>query len=1014
MGRTDSYRNHLQILEQEELEQLYGLPDFDPGDRPAFFTLTPQEYNVMQNYRGASSQVFFVLLLGYFKARHQFFIFDFERRPVDTAFVLRQYFPDIDQKDLITVSRPTRSDQQQGICGLFRYRPFNDAIRQEVYRHASTLAKRHNHAVYLFRSLLHYLHNRKIILPAYSFLRRHIISKVMQAEQSRLEQIIETQMAPTEKSLIDSLPVRPGDGMYPFTAIQKEPSSFDYYRIRRLLDRQKILRPIYKVALRLCDRMDISNGNIRYYSTLATEYKVFDLKRLQSNLSYPYLLCSAYDRYRWANDILTDALRFYVSGLEKSAEKEAEKQLYDHQMEATESLSRVPKVPALFKDTSNDDVLFGEIKKKAFSWLSPEGFDLAINIIYRTRPDKKEIKWLYYQMNKRLISLYLRPICFFLQFGSNQKSDPSMQAINSIKNYVETEKKSLTKVPVEKLNLDFLSDRRKKYIYDRKGDFQPSGYEPALYQELKNRLESGDVFLPHSFVNKNFDRDLIDKNEWIKNKPDIIERSGAPKIQRTARQVLDEWQEIIEPLYKRVNDRIKKGANPSVRVDGEHKDGTAKWHLAYTGTSNPLNHKIYRQFRPIDIAALLQLVDGHTDFQSAFTHLLGSNVRRSTDKQQLIACPVAFGTNYGIGGMAGISDMSYRDLMTTAGSLIHLKALKEANRRIADRTGTLRMYRHYHLRPDVVHSSSDGQKYYTQVPTIISRHSSKYFGLAKGISSLTNVADHIPISAEIIGANEHESHYVFDLLFNNDTDIRPNIHSTDSAGINQVNFAILDMFGYRFAPRYKDISSKSKTIYSFRHPGKYADCPLRPKRQILTGLIMDEWDNFQRITASLAMKTTTQSTIIKKLSSHKRNDRTIRAIAEYNNIVETRHKLHFIDGPDFQKQVQTVLNRGEHVNKLRKHLFHANGGKFKVHTVMEQKIWSECNRLLTNAIIYYNTWLLTELLDFHEQKGNIIEADLIKKVSPIAWQHIHIHGRYTFKIDKVDLDILSIIKNVKI
>src|SRR5680860_145053 len=242
----------------------------------------------------------------------------------------------------------------------------------------------------------------------------------------------------------------------------------------------------------------------------------------------------------------------------------------------------------------------------------------------------------------------------------------------------------------------------------------------------------------------------------------------------------------------------------------------------------------------------------------------------------------------------------------------------------------------------------------------------------------------------------------------------PIIHSTDSAGINQVNFAILDMFGYRFAPRYKDISSKSKTIYSFRHPGKYADCPLRPKRQILTGLIMDEWDNFQRITASLAMKTTTQSTIIKKLSSHKRNDRTIRAIAEYNNIVETHHKLHFIDDPDFQKQVQTVLNRGEHVNKLRKHLFHANGGKFKVHTVMEQKIWSECNRLLTNAIIYYNTWLLTELLDFHEQKGNIIDADLIKKVSPIAWQHIHIHGRYTFKIDKVDPDILSIIKNVKI
>ncbi len=42
---------------------------------------------------------------------------------------------------------------------------------------------------------------------------------------------------------------------------------------------------------------------------------------------------------------------------------------------------------------------------------------------------------------------------------------------------------------------------------------------------------------------------------------------------------------------------------------------------------------------------------------------------------------------------------------------------------------------------------------------------------------------------------------------------------------------------------------------------------------------------------------------------------------------------------------------------------------------MEQKIWMECNRLIANAIIYYNTWLLSELLAYHERQGNVIEAD---------------------------------------
>ena len=81
---------------------------------------------------------------------------------------------------------------------------------------------------------------------------------------------------------------------------------------------------------------------------------------------------------------------------------------------------------------------------------------------------------------------------------------------------------------------------------------------------------------------------------------------------------------------------------------------------------------------------------------------------------------------------------------------------------------------------------------------------------------------------------------------------------------------------------------------------------------------------------------------------------------------------------------------------------------------MEQKIWMECNRLIANAIIYYNTWLLSKLLTYQEGKGNVIEADLIKKVSPIAWQHIHIYGRYIFKVGKVVWDVDAMVRKVKL
>jgi hypothetical protein len=37
----------------------------------------------------------------------------------------------------------------------------------------------------------------------------------------------------------------------------------------------------------------------------------------------------------------------------------------------------------------------------------------------------------------------------------------------------------------------------------------------------------------------------------------------------------------------------------------------------------------------------------------------------------------------------------------------------------------------------------------------------------------------VPCNARIIGTHEHESHFVFDILHNNTTNIRPERHSTD-------------------------------------------------------------------------------------------------------------------------------------------------------------------------------------------------------------------------------------------
>ncbi|MEW8291730.1 MAG: Tn3 family transposase, partial [Candidatus Thiodiazotropha endolucinida] len=47
-------------------------------------------------------------------------------------------------------------------------------------------------------------------------------------------------------------------------------------------------------------------------------------------------------------------------------------------------------------------------------------------------------------------------------------------------------------------------------------------------------------------------------------------------------------------------------------------------------------------------------------------------------------------------------------------------------------------------------------------------------------------------------------------------------------GTNQVNFVLPHLFGYRFAPRYREFRGKFQTgLYGFRHPSACDGYPLK-------------------------------------------------------------------------------------------------------------------------------------------------------------------------------------------
>ena len=106
------------------------------------------------------------------------------------------------------------------------------------------------------------------------------------------------------------------------------------------------------------------------------------------------------------------------------------------------------------------------------------------------------------------------------------------------------------------------------------------------------------------------------------------------------------------------------------------------------------------------------------------------------------------------------------------------------------------------------------------------------------------------------------------------------------------------------------------------------------------------------------------------------------------------------------------MNRGENYHQLRRAVSFASFGKLRFKTEYEQDLWSECSRLIANCIIFYNASLLSHLLEHQEKSGDTQGAEAVKKISPIAWQHINLHGRYEFQKPLDPLDVDAIIREM--
>ena len=142
----------------------------------------------------------------------------------------------------------------------------------------------------------------------------------------------------------------------------------------------------------------------------------------------------------------------------------------------------------------------------------------------------------------------------------------------------------------------------------------------------------------------------------------------------------------------------------------------------------------------------------------------------------------------------------------------------------------------------------------------------------------------------------------------------------------------------------------------------------------------------------------TQGTLIRKLCTYTAPNPTRRAIFEFDKLVRSIYTLRYLRDPQLERNVHRSQNRIESYHQLRSTIAQVGGKKeLTGRTDIEIEISNQCARLIANAIIYYNSAILSHLLTKCEASGNAKAVALITRMSPAAWRHILLNGHYTFQ-----------------
>jgi TnpA family transposase len=193
-------------------------------------------------------------------------------------------------------------------------------------------------------------------------------------------------------------------------------------------------------------------------------------------------------------------------------------------------------------------------------------------------------------------------------------------------------------------------------------------------------------------------------------------------------------------------------------------------------------------------------------------------------------------------------------------------------------------------------------------------------------------------------------------------------------------------------PRIKDL--KSQQLYRVDKSISYGKLDILLTKTVSLEPMIEQWDEMIRIVASLKNKLCPAHEIIRRLSKGSPSDKLSKAFTQLGRLLKTEYILRYITDSDLRNKVQRQLNKGEHRHALARWIFFANQGKFQMGDYEEIINKDSCLSLVSNAVLYWNTIKINDIIYQLRAHGEIINDETLSHISLLAYRHVVPMGTY--------------------